>query len=121
MTTAKLVSIDIVVLSRGSNPYAMASHTRLEALHTDNGEEKPEEANQKRHIDQQGCSLFQTSQNDLALMLAWTLFFRHKKSYRSSTCEIQETDDAQATEHLENKDSLGFLDIKNTQYEGNPE
>jgi hypothetical protein len=44
-----------------------------------------------------------------------------RRAYRCTACEVQKTDDAQATEHLENGDSLGFLDVENIQYESNPE
>ena len=46
-------------------PYALSTQTGLKALHTYNGEQKPEKADQKRDADKERRGLFQTSQDNL--------------------------------------------------------
>lgn len=65
MPATKLVAIGIVFLLRGALPNAVSSETGLEALHADNGEEQPEEANQKGYVDEDGSGFLQAAEDDL--------------------------------------------------------
>lgn len=47
------------------NPDALAVKATFEALDTNDSEQKPEEADEKRHIDKQWGGFFQTPQDDL--------------------------------------------------------
>lgn len=51
----------VLLDSQRIRPDARAAETGFEALDTDNGKDEPEEANEKRNIDQQGRCFLQAS------------------------------------------------------------
>ena len=66
MSAAELKRIgEIVADTFRVGPDAVPPKTRLEALNADDGEEEPEEADQKGDMNEQWSSLLETPQNDL--------------------------------------------------------
>lgn len=119
MATTKLIGVVIVFIPIGILPYAGPPKTRLEALDTDDGKKKPEEANEKCDIDQQRRSLLQTPKNDLGER-QYVAMRRRIWTYGGTTGEIQETDDSQTAQHLENENDAAILRISHAQKKSDP-
>ena len=75
LAATKLESVDIcraikVERIHWVNIYTLPVKTRLEALYTDNSEQKPEEADEERDVDKEWCCFFQASKNDLNMFVS---------------------------------------------------
>lgn len=65
MAAARLISIREFFLASWIDPHAVPPKAGLEALHAHNGEQEPEEADEKSNIDQKWSRFLQTAQDDL--------------------------------------------------------
>jgi hypothetical protein len=80
------------------DPHTRSSQTRLETLHSNDGKQKPEKADQEGYIDEQRCCSLQTSEYN-----------------GCSTRKTKKAEDAQATHHAKDIDVLVVLVVGSSQ------
>ena len=86
------------------DPYTGSSQTRLETLHSNNGKQKPEKANQEGHVDKQRCCFLQTSEYN-----------------GCSTSQPKKTESTEATQHAKDVDVVAVLIVNSSQRKRDPE
>ncbi len=99
----------------------MSAQTRLEALHTYNGKQEPEEANQERNTNKKWRCLLQTTQNDLRAVLVRCNCQNAVFTYGGTVGDSNKADNPQTAHHTKHKQVVTHFQTGYTQDKGNPE
>ena len=108
----------------GVDPGALSAEAGLKALYTNNGKQKPEEAHQETHSDEERSCLLQTLKDDLSQIGVSTSILdslhRTWRTHHVAPGHSEQPNDTETAEHAENMDRVSVFQAGGAQGESNP-